>query len=189
MGPSGAQGNRLVQAGVSSRPQQEASMTDINPHSTAKIAGHPLHPMIVPFPIAFFVSTFVTDLVYVNTGDPGWARASMWLLGAGISMALLAAILGFTDFLGERRVRALRTAWLHMIGNLIAVLLAAVSFYLRVRDGFDAAVAPVGVTLSGVVLVLLLFNGWMGWELVYRHHVGVADTREAERIPFGRAAR
>lgn len=150
-------------------------MPDINPNSTAKVAGHPLHPMIVPFPIAFLVSAFVTDLIYLNTASPGWATASMWLLGAGISMALLAAVLGFTDFLGDRRVRRIKTAWLHMAGNLIAVLVAATNFYLRITDGAQAAVAPAGVTLSGVVVALLLFNGWMGWELVYRHHVGVSD--------------
>lgn len=156
-------------------------MTD-NPHSTAKVAGHPLHPMIVPFPIAFLVSALVTDLVYLNGADPGWARASMWLLGAGIATALLAAVLGFTDFLGDRKVRRIRAAWMHMGGNLIAVVLAAVNFYLRASSGVEAAVAPAGVTLSGVVVALLLFNGWMGWELVYRHHVGVAD----EVSPAGR---
>lgn len=146
-----------------------------NPRSTARIAGHPLHPMVIPFPIAFFVSAFATDLAYLNTRDPGWAEASMWLLGAGIATALLAAVLGFTDFFGNRRVRRIRDAWLHMIGNLIAVLLQVVSFYLRSTGGVEEAVAPVGVTLSGVVVALLLFNGWKGWELVYRHHVGVSD--------------
>lgn len=150
-------------------------MTDQNPHSTAKIADHPLHPMIVPFPIAFFISALATDLVYLQTAGPGWAQASMWLLGAGLAMALLAAALGLTDFLGERRVRRIREAWLHMVGNVLAVALAAVSFYLRATQGAEAAVAPAGVTLSAVVAVLLLFNGWMGWALVYRHHVGVAD--------------
>ena len=149
-------------------------MTD-NPHSTAKVAGHPLHPMIVPFPIVFLISAFVTDLVYLNGASAGWARASMWFLGAGISSALLAAVLGFTDFLGDRRVRSLRAAWLHMAGNLIAVILAATNFYLRATGGAEATIASTGVALSGVVVALLAFNGWMGWELVYRHHVGVAD--------------
>lgn len=156
-------------------------MTD-NPHSTAQVAGHPLHPMIVPFPIAFLISVFVTDLVYLNGASRAWAEASMWLLGAGIGMALLAAVLGFTDFLGDRQVRRLRGAWLHMIGNLIAVALALVNFYLRASGGAENALAPVGVTLSGVVVLLLAFNGWMGWELVYRHHVGVAD----DAAPVGR---
>ena len=151
-------------------------MSETNPHSTAQVAGHPLHPMIVPFPIAFFVAAFVTDLVFLNGGGSGWAEASMWLLGAGIAMALLAAVLGFTDFMGDRRVRSLRHAWWHMIGNLVAVALEALNLYLRSTQGVEAAVAPTGAVLSGVVVLLLLFTGWMGWELVYRHHVGVADV-------------
>ena len=145
-----------------------------NPRSTAKIAGHPIHPMLIPFPIVFVVSTFVTDLVFLSTGAPGWATASMWLLGAGLAMAALAALAGLTDFLGDGRIRALQPAWLHLIGNVIVVLLEIINFYLRYTDGVDA-VAPVGLTLSGIVVALLLFNGWQGWELVYRHRVGIAD--------------
>jgi uncharacterized membrane protein len=85
------------------------------------------------------------------------------------------AVAGLTDMFGDRRVTALRTAWLHMIGNVAAVLLEAVNWYLRYTQGAAEAVAPSGVTLSAVVVVLLLFNGWMGWELVYKHRVGVSD--------------
>ena len=154
-------------------------MRDANPRSTARIAGHPLHPMLIPFPIVFFVSTFVTDLAFLNTGDRGWAMASYWMLGAGIVTALLAALFGFIDFFGERRVRAIRAAWLHMLGNLSAVLLEVVNFYLRATQSPETAVAPAGVILSGVVVLLLLFNGWMGWEMVYRHRVGIQEAPDA----------
>lgn len=164
-------------------------MTDFesrNPSSTAKIAGHPLHPMIVPFPIAFFVSTLVTDLLYLNNGREGFATASMWLLGAGIASALLAAVLGFTDFLGDRRVRVLRQAWLHMIGNLVLVALEVANFLLRAGPG--APTVSVGLAaLSLMAVVLLLFNGWMGWELVYRRHVGVSDETVRGTVRSGRA--
>jgi len=162
-------------------------MTDLesrNPSSTARIAGHPLHPMIVPFPIAFFFSTLVTDLLYLNTGRAGFAAASMWLLGAGIAGALLAAVLGFTDFLGDRRVRALRQAWLHMIGNLALVVLEVANFVLRTGQVGGPTVTGALAALSFVAVVLLLFNGWMGWELVYRRHVGVAE----ETVRTGREA-
>jgi uncharacterized membrane protein len=146
-----------------------------NPKSTARIAGHPLHPMFIPFPIAFFVSTLATDLLYLNTGRAAFADASMWLLGAGIASALLAAVFGFTDFLGDRRVRALRQAWLHMGGNLLLVALQAANFVLRAVEPVKHTVSTTGVGLSAVAVVLLLFNGWMGWEMVYRGHVGVSD--------------
>ena len=151
-------------------------MTELNPRSTASIAGHPIHPMLIPFPIAFFVATFGVDLVYLAKGDPFWARTSLWLLAAGLGFAALAALAGLTDFLGDRRIRALRPAWQHMIGNVIAVLLAASNLYLRCTAGAEETVSPVGVILSGVVVVILLFTGWKGWEMVYRGRVGVSDV-------------
>ena len=153
-----------------------------NPKSTARIAGHPLHPMLVPFPIAFFVSALATDLLFLNTGRGGFADASMWLLGAGIASALLAAVLGFTDFVGDRRVRALRQAWLHMGGNLLLVALQAANFVLRAVEPVQHVVSATGVALSAVAVVLLLFNGWMGWEMVYRGHVGVSDAGAGVRV-------
>src|SRR3954466_2747161 len=105
----------------------ENSVRSHNPKSTAKLAGHPLHPMLIPFPVAFLVGAFVTDLAFVGTGDGFWARVSLWLIGAAIVMALLAAIAGFIDFFGEARIRALSDAWYHMIGNLTAVVVALIS--------------------------------------------------------------
>ncbi len=134
-------------------------MNGSNPKSTASIAGHPLHPMIIPFPVAFLVTAFVTDLAFWATGSDGWAVASMWLLGAGVVMALVAAVFGFTDFFGDQRVRGLSDAWQHMIGNLIAVVLALVNWYLRYRSGAAAGVFPVGIWISLATVLLLLFNG------------------------------
>jgi uncharacterized membrane protein len=148
----------------------------INPLSTAKLGTHPIHPMLIPFPVAFLVGAFVTDLAFIGTGDGFWARASMWLLGAGIVMALLAALAGFTDFLSEARIRALNDAWYHMFGNLTAVVIAIINWGLRYAHGAEAAVKPWGVILSLVVVAILLFTGWKGWEMVYSHHVAVLDA-------------
>lgn len=153
-------------------------MTHTNPRSTARVAGHPIHPMLIPFPIVLFLATLVCDLVYVANGEPGWARAAMWLLGAGLIGAALAAVAGMADFLGDRAVRVHRAAWLHMIGNVMAVALEVVGFYLRYTQGAEAVV-PVGVTISVVVALMLAFTGWLGGDLVYRHRVGVADPDEA----------
>jgi uncharacterized membrane protein len=152
-------------------------MNGSNPKSTASIAGHPLHPMIIPFPVAFLVTAFVTDLAFWTTGTSGWATASVWLIGAGVVMALVAAVFGFTDFFGDSQVGGLSDAWQHMIGNLIVVVIAAINWYLRYRTGAAGGVFPAGIWLSLVTVLLLLFNGWKGWEMVYRHHVGVSDGR------------
>jgi uncharacterized membrane protein len=152
-------------------------MAQRNPKSTAQIMGHPIHPMLIPFPIAFLVATLVCDLVFWRTGNPGWATASLYLLGAALVMAALAAIAGFTDFIGDARIRNLNAVWHHMIGNLVAVLIALWNFWRR-YSATDAgsAVLPTGLILSLIVVLILLYTGWRGWEMVYRDRVAVAET-------------
>jgi uncharacterized membrane protein len=142
------------------------------PKSTATIAGHPIHPMLVPFPIVFLVSALLTDIAYLQSGWAMWAYASSWLIGAGIVAALLAALFGFIDFFGDKRIRGASTARYHMIGNLTAVTLSIVNFVVHMRDG-AMAVEGLGIALSAIVVLLLLFNGWMGGEMVFRYGVGV----------------
>ncbi|WP_139015872.1 DUF2231 domain-containing protein [Ensifer aridi] len=52
--------------------------------ATAKVGGRPIHPMLVPFPIALLGATFLCDLVYLATGNPFWAAVSVWSLYAAI---------------------------------------------------------------------------------------------------------
>jgi uncharacterized membrane protein len=146
-----------------------------NPRSTAQIAGHPLHPMLIPFPVACFVLTLVCDIFYFSVGNTMWVMASEWLLGAGLIMAALAAVAGLTDFLGERRIRKLRASWWHMGGNVAVVLIALYNFYMRYEAGAAAGLSTTGIVLSAIVVGILLFTGWKGWEMVYRDRVGVAD--------------
>ena len=145
-----------------------------NPKSTAQIAGHPIHPMLIPFPIACFVLAFVSDLAFLKSSSDFWADASLWLLGIGLIMAALAAVMGLADVLGDVQIRNLSDAWLHAGGNIVAVLIELYNWYSRYEHG-NAAVVPKGVILSLVVVLILLFTGWKGWEMVYRHRVGVAD--------------
>jgi uncharacterized membrane protein len=159
-----------------------------NPKSTAGIAGHPIHPMLIPFPIAFFVATFVCDLAFWLTSDVAWATAAIWLLGAGLVMAALAALAGLTDVLGEPRIRALNDVWWHAGGNALVVLIELYNFYARYSQG-TAAVVPKGLVLSLIVVCILLFTGWKGWEMVYRYRVGVADTDESLAAPRGSTRR
>jgi uncharacterized membrane protein len=146
-----------------------------NPKSTAQIAGHPIHPMLIPFPIAFFVATFVCDLVFWGTGNGAWPTAALWLLGAGLIMAALAAVAGLTDFLGDPQVRGLNDAWWHAGGNVVAVVIELINWFLRYANG-TAAVLPIGLVLSLVVVCILLFTGWKGWDMVYRARVGVEEA-------------
>ena len=155
----------------------ETNLKNRNPKSTASIAGHPIHPMLIPFPVAFLVATLVCDLVFWRTGNAALVTATLYLLGAALIMAALAALAGLTDFLGESRIRTLSAAWHHMIGNVIVVLLSVWNWFLRYTDG-EAAVLPTGMLISFGVVLLLLYTGWRGWEMVYRHRVAVADETE-----------
>jgi uncharacterized membrane protein len=155
-------------------------MATRNPKSTASIAGHPIHPMLIPFPIAFFVATFVCDLIFWQTGNPGWVTATVWLLGAGLIMAALAALAGLTDVLSDAQIRNLTDAWLHAGGNVLAVLIELYNWYSRYEHG-EGAVLPTGLILSLIVVLILLFTGWKGGEMVYRHRIGVRDPDDSLR--------
>lgn len=151
--------------------------------STAAIAGHPLHPMLVPFPIAFLVGALASDLAFWWTADPFWARASLWLAGAGLVTGVVAAVAGLTDFLGDSRVRSYAAAWVHFGGNAAVLLLTLCSVLIRLGDP-AGAVLPIGLILSLVVAGMLMLTGWLGGELSYRHRIGVIpdadDRRTAE---------
>lgn len=142
--------------------------------STASIAGHPLHPIIIPFPIAFLTGTVVTDIVYWQTGEEFWARMSFWLIAGGLVMGLLAAALGLIDFLTIERARAHTGGWIHAGGNILAMILALVNVLLRWNDP-SAAVMPWGILLSLVTAAALGISGWYGGELAYRHKIGVIE--------------
>ena len=143
-----------------------------HPRSTATIAGHPIHPMLIPFPIVCFILTFILDIVYAR-GDTGVAEASTWILGFGLVMAALAAVAGLTDYLGDERVRGLSDALKHMLANVTAVVLEVVNFFLRLKN--PDSIGSTGVYLSVVVVLILLYSGWKGGDLVFKHGVGVHD--------------
>jgi uncharacterized membrane protein len=145
-----------------------------NPVATAKIMGHPLHPLLVTLPIGFFVATLLFDLIYWSGREPAFATGALWLLGAGLFGAVLAAIAGVIDFTGDPRIRGLSGAWPHAIGNVIAVLIQAFSFFQRSQDA-AGAVLPLGLILSIVAIAIFGVTGWLGGELVFRGRVAVQD--------------
>lgn len=149
-----------------------ATTRSANPSSTPRVGMHPIHPMLVPFPIACFVGTLVTDIAYWATAEMQWANFSAWLLFAGLIVGGLAAIAGLIDFLGNRLIRGLRYAWLHMVGNAIVLLLALFNTFVHSRDAWTSVV-PTGLVLSVLTVLVMLFTGWLGWTMVYRYRVGV----------------
>jgi len=151
-------------------PGREASVEAVP--STAAIAGHPLHPMIVPLPIGLLAGALGTDLAYVATRDRWWARASLALTAGGVATGALAATLGATDFFTKRPIREHPIAWLHAGGNALVMGMGIASVFARFRHP-DRAVVPTGLALSLASGSLLLVTGWLGGELVYRYRIGV----------------
>jgi uncharacterized membrane protein len=101
------------------------------------------------------------------------ASISNWLLGIGLVMAALAAAAGLTDFLGDKRIQG-ADAVKHMLANVTAVVLEVVNLVLRLRN--PDFIGSTGVYISLVVVLILLYSGWKGGDLVFRHGIGVRDT-------------
>ena len=140
--------------------------------STVAVLGHPLHPLLIVFPVAFLVTVLLTDVVYWLTGYSFWAQASFWLLVGGLGTGVLAAITGLLDFVRIYRAREHKAGWIHLIGNVTVLVLASINLLLRWNNIADA-IFPWGLILSLVVDGLLGITGWYGGELVYRHKIAV----------------
>ena len=143
--------------------------------STVAIAGHPLHPLSIIFPIAFLAAALGSDFGYFLTRDPFWARASLWLIGLGLAGGVVGAIIGMSDFLRIERVRKRTAGWAHMILNVTLLVLTAVNLILRWGNP-AGAILPWGLILSTIVGTLTSVSGWYGAELSYRHKIGVVGA-------------
>ena len=154
-------------------PEGDYGRSD-HPRSTARIGTHPIHPMLVPFPIVCFILALVLDILYAR-GDAGLASASTWLLGIGLGFAALAAVAGLTDYLGDPRLRGLGDALKHMLANVTVVVIELINFIMRL--GSSESIGSTGVYLSLVAVLILAYSGWKGGDLVYRHGVGVIDDK------------
>ena len=133
--------------------------------STVAIAGHPLHPLSVTFPIAFLAAALGSDIGYWLSGDFFWARASLWLIGLGLAGGVLASAIGLSDFFRIERVRKRSAGWAHLILNVL----------LRLGDA-ESRILPWGLVLSLIVGTLVSISGWFGAELSYRHKIGVVGA-------------
>lgn len=158
---------------MNSEPVPPSDPDRANPRSTASIFGHPIHPMLVPFPITCFIGALITDIAYTQSANVQWVNFSVWLITAGLVMGGLAALAGLTDFFGDRRVRAARPALPHMLINIIVMILELFNAFVHSRDGWTSVV-PTGITLSMVSVLLLGVSGWLGGSLVYKHRVGIS---------------
>jgi uncharacterized membrane protein len=140
--------------------------------SRVKLAGHPVHQMLIVFPLGLLATAVVFDVIFLVTNNPLWTQAAYFMIGAGVITGLAAAVPGAVDWLAiPRGTRAKRIGLIHGVGNVVVVSLFAVSWYLR-RD--QPAAPPTQAVVAGLFgAALAIVTGWLGGELVNRLGVGV----------------
>jgi uncharacterized membrane protein len=142
--------------------------------SRTKVAGHAIHPILVVFPLGLLATSFIFDLIRMAQGSGDFGIASFYMITAGVVGGLAAAVFGFVDWLAiPPGTRARRVGAVHGVANVLVVGLFVLSWIARVED--PAAPADVAFVFSLVGVLLALFSGWLGGELVERLGVGVDD--------------
>lgn len=143
----------------------------------AKILGHPIHQILIPFPFGLLGTAVIFDIVYLVWGNPTMVTVSYWMIIAGIIGGMVAAPFGLIDFLAiPGGTRAKSVGLIHGIGNVVVLLLFAASWWLRYGEMSSAppyAPTTVALVFSFAGFVLAGLTGWLGGELVDRHAVGV----------------
>jgi uncharacterized membrane protein len=146
--------------------------------SKASIGGHPIHPMLIPFPIALWTTSFALDIWFYFQRNPSWLLASKIMIAAGCLGALAAAIPGIIDWLTLKDPKVVRIANWHARLNVAALIVFAISLFLRLGSyghlvGHRLTI-PFLLSLLGMILIAI--SGWLGGEMVFRHGVAV-DTQ------------
>jgi uncharacterized membrane protein len=137
-----------------------------------KLLGHPVHQMLIVFPVGLLITAFIVDVIGSASGNPEWWRISYWMIPAGVIGGLTAAV-GFLDWRGiPSGTRASRVGMWHGLGNVVVVVLFALSWWVRPGSGQLGSGA---MTLSILGTALLFVTGWLGGELVVRLGVGVDE--------------
>ena len=140
--------------------------------SRAKLLGHPIHQMLIVFPLGLLAMALVFDIIHLATGVGYWSEIAYWMIAAGVISGLVAAPFGLIDWLGiPAGTRAKRIGAWHGGGNLIVVVMYATSWWLRRADPPNPMMLAYALSFAGGCIALV--TGWLGGELVDRLAVGV----------------
>lgn len=141
--------------------------------SVAAIAGHPLHPMVVPLPIGALVLALAADIAYFVTENPFWADGAKWLLLAVLGTGALAAILGVVDLVSLARARRMGIALAHGGGNAMMLVITLANYLMRPEQATGEPMIG-GFILTVIAVALSMVTGWLGGELSFKHGIGVS---------------
>src|SRR2546423_14237394 len=143
--------------------------------SRFKVLGHAAHPILIVFPLGLLATSVIFDIVCARTKNGQFAIVAYWMIAAGLIGGLVAAVPGFVDWLAiPKNTRAKRIGLYHAIGNDIVLILFALSWWLR-RGAPGYEPSNIAFALSVVGVLLALFTGWLGGELIERLGMGVHD--------------
>ena len=139
--------------------------------SEAKLFGHPIHQMLIVFPLGLLAMAVIFDIIRLIAGTP-LGLPSYYMIAAGVISGLVAAVFGFIDWLGiPARTRAKSVGLWHACGNVVVLAPFAISWWFRAGDPTDPPAAAFILALIGAGLALV--TGWLGGELVDRLGIGV----------------
>lgn len=154
---------------IAQRPGYEETESQI------AILGHPVHAMSVAFPVALAFCTLGADFFYWWTGDAFWARAALWAAGTGFLFGILAGFSGTAELLFVSGIRARAAPWTHFIIAVTLLALLGVNWGHRLY-GYEEAVLPYGLLLSGLSVIMVGLTGWHGGKLVFDYRLGTSKS-------------
>ena len=160
-----------VEPKATQRSEVHMELLRLDVGSAVALVGHPIHVMMVHFPIAFVVATLGVDVIYWWSADPFWLRVGLWSAGFAFWTGVAASIAGTGELLLVRGIRLLEASWSHAVAAMTLVAIAGANWGLRLID--PGAVLPHGLALSGLASVMTGFAGWHGGKLVFDHGIGV----------------
>ena len=139
--------------------------------SAVAVVGHPIHVMMVHFPIAFVIATFGVDVFYWWSGDAFWVRVSLWSAGFTFWTGIAASIVGTGELLLVPGIRLREASWSHAIAAMTLVAITGANWGLRLH--YPESILPHGLLLSGLAAAMAGFAGWHGGKLVFDHGIGI----------------
>lgn len=175
--PNGRRANTMDTNRETSKSLVRLELQALDKGSIVALVGHPLHVMMVHFPVAFVIATLGIDLVYWWAGDDFWLRAGIWSSGVAFWTGIAASIAGTGELLLVRGIRMLEASWSHAIAAMTLVAISGANWGLRLD--YPDSVLPHGLALSGLASVMVGFAGWHGGKLVFDHGVGILVSPKA----------
>lgn len=149
--------------------EEHATFSDTE--SKIALSGHPLHAMMVAFPIALAFSTLGADAMYWFSGEEFWPRVALWSSGVAFLVGFIAGVTGTVELLMAPGIRIRSASWTHFILAVMLLSVLGLNWGFRLPDPV-AAVLPFGAMISALAAVMTGITGWHGGKLVFDYRIG-----------------